>query len=1219
MRRMNPSFRNRNIIFVILILAFAPVSSLLWAAPAIGLEVKELKTVAGSPIHVRYSTYPICESVIRLNENGNYVTLAPDNVTIVDNTLPAVPFEVSQPDAAGWQIVRWNNRSAGYGYNNSDIYNLSLYVNYNGMAATRTITATDTVASRVRLFVTKGPDDIESSFLYMGAVPTGTTASVVQNMIAYSCSMTPEGFLLLTTLDSVRIDNPDFRVTWYDTTEIVTPFQMRFVMRYPMRVWYTAKNDKCNSAMLHIYYSGGREETVQIVVNNEQTANESSIKLLYPTVGEHFSPCQEVTIRWTDYDPMRAIYIDVSYDEGNSWNQIDVIRNDSALVWTVPDRVTNKARIRVRQITETTRSNYLNQKKTGINKLAFSSDSKNLLSASNTGEIYEWDIPNYNKVCTYKTTAQASTFPSIRVKGVGYFDNDNRIFVVYSGLSSSSNDEIKFFSRNIADPTSSVQVPSNFKVRTAFLSNKYNTIALMPTLGTYLKLYSSTDGSFIRDIDFGKAISSFSINDVAGCAVVNFISGECKVYSLPNFSLTDEFDFSYMPVVTMSRISNDKNFIALGTKKTESNLVQGEECNAYIYDLSNKTFFRRLPSNNTDFVSLDFNTSSSRILVGANNTLSVDFFEFARMEYFMQPDGIITDFIYAPDGKTLASSSADGTNTICVSRVLLGEICEMKGNLTIEKPIVEIQDFKYDSKFIDTDNPMTINAAVCNKGNVQIVLKSSKFALNRNFKLLSPIDHDTIFPGQCKQLAISFIPMDTGFVADTLKIESCPSNYAIKVTGTGLPRNISFLRPSFDFGSVCVGEPKDMDFIFLKNEDPVPLRVNSIVIEDAYKSIFSVNSTFKDTIIPAGATLTVNFKFAPVDSNTINAKAFVMHSNQSYLIPHGVLTGKGITTYIETSLPDLRFIPEIDTRVVKLRNPNDVTIHIDKFEYSVASSVEVLTPAGFDLRPGEEKEITVKSLSLGATDLTIILSGSPCGAICRINTGKYTGQSEIAAENTSADPKEFVTIPIYYSTKENKPYLGERFFEATVAINPRIFLPIEVRSQYGKGTLVKNEISGDRRYITFRIDGDFPASGIVGELYGVAGLCETDTSVIEFVPQAKFWGESVTSTSRSGLFSLKNLCNGRKVLQSSIRLVAAYPVPATETVYLAFEADEASTCRLELFNSLGMPVLGKQETAISGGKNIIPINVTSLESGVYEGVLTSGQQRINFRVVVATR
>ncbi len=1200
-------------------MAFAPLGSALWGAPALGLEVREFKTVDGNPIHVRYGDYPICETVLRLKNNSSYVALAPENITLVDNTLPAKPFEVTAPDASGWQTVRWNNRSAGFAYNNSRIYDLGLYINFGGSVISRTITATDTIASRVRLYVTKGSDEIESGFLYMGVVSSGTTSNVVQNMIAYSCSMTPEGFLYKTTIDSIRIDNPDFRVTWFDSSEIITPTKIRYVEITPLRVWYTAKDNKCNHAVLTVYYAGGRKETVQIVVNNEQAADDSNIRLLYPKAGEHFSPCQEVTIKWADYDPMRAIYIDVSYNDGASWSQIDVVRDTTTYIWTVPDRITNTAKIRVRQITETTRSTYLSQKKAGINKLAFSSDSKNLLTAANTGELFEWDIPNYNKVFTYKITTNATTFPSISVKGVGYFDDNNRIFVVYSGLSASSVDQIKFFDRNTAVETANVQVPSEFRVKSAFISDKHKIIALVPASGTMIKLYSAQGGAFIRDIDFGKVISAFSMNDVAESAVVNFVSGECQVLSIPNFDKTDEFDFSYMPYITISKISNDKKFLAIGTKKTAANVIQIENCNVYIFDLANKAFFRRLPSNNSDFVSLDFNNKSSRVLVGANNTVSVDFYEFDKMELFIPPDGIITDFIYAPDGKTIASSSADGTNTICVSRVLLGEICEMTGTFTIEKPIAELQNFKYEPKFIDTENPMTINASICNKGNVQIVLKSSQFARNRNFKLITPIDRDTLQPGACKQLTISFNPVDTGFVSDTLRIESCPMDYEIAISGTGLPRNISFLQPSYDFGSVCVGEPKDMDFIFIKNEDPVPLRINSIVIEGAYNSIFTVNSTFRDTIISAGATLAVSFRFAPVDSSTIHAKAFVMHSNQSYLVPHGILTGKGITTYIETSLPDLRFIPEIDTRVVKLRNPNDVTIHIEKFEYSVASAVEVLTPAGFDMAPGQEKEITVKSLALGSTDLTIILSGSPCGAICRINTGKYSGQSEIAAENTSADPKEFASIPIYYSTQENKPYLGQRFFEATVAINPRIFLPLEVRSQYGKGTLVKNEIQNDRRYITFRIDGDFPASGFVGELYGVVGLCESDTSAIDFVPGAKYWGESVNSAARSGLFSLKNLCNGRKVIQSSIKSITEYPVPATDVVYLAFEAGEAESCQIELFNSLGMAVAEKQTAEIFNGKNIIPINVSSLEGGVYEGVISTGRQRITFRVVVAAR
>ena len=114
MRQISPSFRHKELLLIVFFLAFAPFGAVLWGAPALGLEVKEFKTVDGNPIHVRYGNYPICESVVRLKANGSNVVIAPENITLVDNTLPARPFEVSAPDATGWQTVRWNNRSAGF-------------------------------------------------------------------------------------------------------------------------------------------------------------------------------------------------------------------------------------------------------------------------------------------------------------------------------------------------------------------------------------------------------------------------------------------------------------------------------------------------------------------------------------------------------------------------------------------------------------------------------------------------------------------------------------------------------------------------------------------------------------------------------------------------------------------------------------------------------------------------------------------------------------------------------------------------------------------------------------------------------------------------------------------------------------------------------------------------------------------------------------------------
>jgi hypothetical protein len=242
----------------------------------------------------------------------------------------------------------------------------------------------------------------------------------------------------------------------------------------------------------------------------------------------------------------------------------------------------------------------------------------------------------------------------------------------------------------------------------------------------------------------------------------------------------------------------------------------------------------------------------------------------------------------------------------------------------------------------------------------------------------------------------------------------------------------------------------------------------------------------------------------------------------------------------------------------------------------------------------------------GNSELEFITS--PCYNSYRIYLGPYTGTSFLTINNTQADPRGAATISVRFNNEQAKEYNGERFFEAELTINPRMFIPYgdnSVKSNYGTASLIKNEVVNDKRVIGFRVDGIFPNTGIVVDINGLAGLAETSTSPIEFVGSSIFWSRAVNNVLTNGTFTLINVCGERYVNQSanSISIYGLSPNPVNDKFILNLYSKVKTDCTIEIYDNNGNLLLTTSSISIVVGTNEIPVNAGDLISGNYKIVV----------------
>lgn len=1151
------------------------------------------------------SNFPTFSLKIKAFKNNNQFIFDKNNILLLENVNPISPESVSQPDNNQFQTVKWKTKINGPSSLTAHSLNVFVYSGTDlGILKTKFYKTNLSVVA-----ITNSKDRFEPD-MYFGNLEKGedTTRGIIVNAPIANVVNNRE---IPVKIDSIKTHSRYFSYEWFgsaiDSTkppkQLFSPFYYRAAIKFkPDDTTYY--RDKFT-----VYYDGGRKEEINLIGNRFIIPRNTVLQLIKPNGGEILLPCQQYEIKWRGAVKGIPTTVFLSTDNGSSWVQI-ASTTDSVFLWQVPDLPTNKALIKVKQEFTNTTTKTLKEDDIPVSKIAYRSDGGRVISVNIAGFLKEWDLQSGNSTATKKISQFSYPTEKLVSLGLDYFDNDTKIYVVYrkeSYFGEPSQDSIAFFNTEENTPYLKLQLPQNFGVKKAILDASRKKIALVPQTGMNILLLSVDDGSIIKTLTFDKPIATFTFNKFLDESAIALMNGEVQILRNDNFSIKDKLLFDDLPLIYELGLSPDGEMLAIGCAAPLSVGTNTNRNEIHVVNIKNKLIIRTGRKSASNPVALEFGPTSAHLIVGSAAQPQIAFWDLPGDEFIGSMSGndnILTDFKFSPDGHSIATSAASGEN-LNIRFFTYPEEDLSNATFRIVRPEYTYKDITLESAYLASDNERKIKGVICNTGEVPLGIDNSWLVSGKHFRLKKVITPDTIYPGNCLDVEFYFHPLDTGKLTDTLVITSCTKWFYIKIESYGLKRNITFLNNAFDFGEICVGDTVTKIIDLIRNDDPVPLKVNLIAIDDNTTPSFKINSLPKDTILQPGEILKVEIKFHPTEFGEIYRNVYVFHSDQTIMTPNTSFHGRGLGTAFEFSHPNLMFIPEIGIRKIKIFNNSNNQTTIVNSVFSQVGYYRVLTQLPINIPSRGEAEIEIETINLSQSPIFLTFEALPCNSINSISIEAYSGISELTITKVEADPKGRATIPINFTNSENRPYNGIRFFEAEITINPRLFLPDTVKSDYGIAKLTRNEIVEGKRIIGLTVEGDFPNIGTVAEISGYAGLGETDTSSMEFIQNGRFWGSAVQTKFKNGFFQLINLCEGRYVLQNEdiIKGLSIIPNPVTNEFKLEFESLENGIASVEIFNHLGSLVLKQTNIEVSKGQNKVNINASLLNSGSYRLVV----------------
>lgn len=1173
------------------------------------LSVELKPNAVGSYETVNAEAIPLLTAKIRVAYQGQYVGLQPENILILENNRISKPYQISA-DADNWNLVKWYTSAPGPVMPNYVTFFIN-YANNNG-GITGLYLRQDMPLLSFRNDNYEVIDNISWGILAPGEKKY--KRFILLSPMAKKDTVKGIYEEMPIRIDSVRTHTQEFSWYWHGSmfnTE-KPPTDIRSPFAYNVSGIFMPQDTIYYRDRMTVYYEGGAKKDIDLIGNKYHLETNTVLKLEYPLGGEIMAPCEEIDIRWSGHAGEFPTIVEYTSNEGSSWNIIGA-SNDSTLRWRIPKDLTGDVLFRVRQKDTMPAFHNLIVDNTPVLRISFRNDGEKMLSANASGRIYEWNIENKTASQAYLIGDYKYPADVIIITGLDYIETYDMFAVSYyknTGNQANRRDSIAFFEiGEYSQPKFKIAAGQGYFIGNMYVEPNRRFIVVQPSFGSQLLLLDPENGNFLRTVNFEHIITSISFSKKIDKMVASLLNGKVHILSMPDFELEKSIDFSYLPVISELALSPNGRYLALGIMAPQSTPITGASTQIHVVDLKIDMIVRTNGRISSQPIGLEFNAESSILVIGAQAVPQISkwYLETDYVETSGGNAGELTDFAFSPDGHSLATSSASADN-LKLRTMVFEEIDQTDDFVHIVEAFPKLDSLNAGELYIGETKSYITDTAFCNKGIVPIYIFNAYMKRGRYFQLKDFSIPDTVFPGQCVPIRVDFNPLDTGLITDSLVIVTCSRSYEIKVWGNSKNRNISFFSNVFDFGEQCLNDTTIKEFLFIKNEDPVPLLVNSIPIFGQNYNSFEIVNPIRDQILAPGETITLKSRFIPRQLSENLAEIGVMHSGQQKFIPKAGLKGVGIGTYLGISHPRLMFIPEIRQRTFKVENKSLNKITIENIIVKPVDVFRLLSTLPIDIERNNSTEITIEWFGNEFRDGEILIEASPCASASNMTIGLYSGTSALTITDVEADPRENAIIPIKFKNTENRPYQGKRFLEAEITINPRMFYPMEVKSPYGEGLLTRNEVIDGLRVIGFRVEGDYPIEGTAVEILGIAGLAETDFSPINFLENKQFWGSQVQTVLFPGTFSLINLCGERRILHPSnnVEIISMKPNPVSDFCEIEFEVSREASVVIEIFDNLGNKMQSTSNISAREGTNTFSIPVHSLSPGTYRALVRMG-------------
>lgn len=1142
---------------------------------------------------------PFFTAAIKAEKNGAPYVLTRDNLLVLESNYSVVPAEVLPPQN-GFQTVKWKQGN----------YRISPgFLSYTFLAFDNTTTGqaagqqVDTLSPFLVFQTDRSVTIREQSF---GVVKPGATSTIRVQIRPITGIKRPNGTESPVPVDSMVVEGEGFSAIWrgYDSFTEKPPTKVYSSFPYKVDVSFLASDNSYRTGTITVYYNNGLHTKLLLKANPFVMPDVPAIRVLTPNGKEKFAPCEEVPVRWEGHIKGIPTIAEYSLDGGTSWNRIGE-SGDSMLTWRVPANYSDSVLVRVRQELAQAAINQLDGPKFAVNSLAFHSSGDRLLAGYANATLVEWNIISSTQIQTFQLP-EIDPLGRTPVIGVGYTKAGDiaAAFRSRAGITT-----LALFHSGDPLPYSMETLPADFVAQSMSVSPDGASLFLLPDRGTRIFVYSATDASFVRSVDMPAPVTALSFSSGTGTMGVALLDNTVRILSLSDFSIVQTIALPSFPIINRLALSSDNAFIAVATQVSRPTLTSGVESEVHVLETATGRVLRTLRNAGaSNSVGLSFSSTARFLAIGLEGTPQIGLWNLLTDSFngsFDGHTGVLTDIRFSPIGTTLVTSSSEKSDNLRARSFAFPETDASDTFLHIMPQSVAARQPSLPPTYIGRQFDTLLTTSFCNNGEVPLYLTGTRFEKGASFRLVSPFIPDTLVPGECMTFTLAFEPKDTGLIEDKLIYSTCNTEFSLPLQAIGRNRAIALLADNLEFGEICVGTSLEREIAFIRNDDPIPLTVNSIDVEAPAQSPFTILNPPKDTVLQPGETLSLRVRFQPSLAGTDRRLFNVHHSGQTAVVAMLYLNGRGLGAEIALSKNDVRFLPEQPSRTITLSNKADIAVAIDSVAIVPPGAFRVITPLPVLIPAQGSVELAVEWNLTPTSDATMSTYFTPCAVAQTATLGLYNGNSTLSMPVVEADPRGEASIPVRFSSSENKPYAGERVFETEITVNAGLFLPLTVTSEYGEATIIRNEVIGNTRFIGLRVKGEFPLEGTAAVVTGPAGLGAVLSSPLEFTTGQQPWGKSVQTTLNAGEFRLTNVCGDRTLVKPATGIVVhtVYPNPAWHTTTVEFEAPSDGVCTVQLIDPLGQAVGADQQIQVTEGRNVLQFRLPGVSDGNYRLVI----------------
>lgn len=1154
---------------------------------------------------------PYLSAEIKAQQNGTNIDLSKDEIVIIDERFTETASSVENLQD-GWQKVKWEfNREFMNNENNS----FFIIVSRDGESGQ--VARSYPAINKPLLTVYNN-----KSGSYLNEVGFHDK-NIFQVLVRAQGKINDMGYEDPVQIDSITFSSPYFKYNWQGNEFDLhsrPPMKMQSARNYLVDILFNPPDNKAYRAIMTLHYEKGLKKNIVLYGGNFSIPRVTNIQLLSPNGSEILAPCQDFDIRWKGHSKADEVIVEFSPDSGLNWTEITRVK-DSVFRWNVPYWITNKALIRVRQdYTKKEERTFIGDG-SQVQAVNFNNTGARVLSATSNGIVTEWDVftdVSPKPLKKYFLNESGATDQNYLITDVEY-TKDNQEFAVMYFDYESLRTTIKYFKIGEDSPIFKFEFPQGENPKNMLANPKKEFFAIVPRLGANIKIFSIADKKIIGTVKFKNAVSAFSFHKNSTKAVVALYSNEVLIIDLanyPNHTVVKEYKRSDIPAIQKINISPNGELLAFSSMKGEG----ATNLESYVFEISREEVVRTYKPAALPALAVEFSPASTSVVIGSPGQQQLALYDLSSGTELLMSGHIntLSAFKMAPEGYSILTGS-HGPGNLRIRNFTYPEFDASDANFNISEPKLTISKPLIEPAIIGTDNYYTFTTNVCNNGEVPVYFNNVKFKWGAHLKVTNILIPDTLYPNQCKTLNFNVHPLDTGNLSDTLLFATCNNEFKVPVNIRGLNRKLYIFNNTLDFGDICSNQISEKEFEVFRNDDTVDVLINTLSIDDALNSKFTVLNEFQDTIIKPNQVLKIKLRFTPDKLGPFTGKMNIIHSNQIKVYPTLKLKGTGIGTFLELSHDKLPFVDEIPKRILKLKNTGVTPLVISNINTNPEGFYKCNSNLPVQVLPGATIELEIERLSIANKPINLNIEATPCLVNGLIVIDNYAGSSVISIPEVNVDARDKAEIKVNYKNYENIPYKGERFLETEFTIHKGIFLPLESVSEYGKSTITRNEVVGNKRYIRVKTEGDFPIEGTAFVLKGVAGLTDVNSSDIEFTHVPEYWGKNVQTSKINSKFNIINVSPGRNILSNTslVRIISISPNPATSLIEVIIESDEEKTVVIEVFDFLGNKLMNTNPINLKIGKNNLTLNIQYLNNGSYNLVIRDNGAVSSKQIIIA--